>query len=200
MTVQENNMWSGYVLIPTLGGAFREQFIETESRSVWNEAVERSAETAIAYLKERIVNKVRPVLVQQPDDGTVRVRVRQIGYYAKGHIANWNLGGTPKDMRAIEKRLRNAVRYWTVEFPKEQDRLTIELFAQYLKTLPAATADHEAWYDRPCRFCAACGDYDGESHEPEQWSVDLCDACRDAPAFRAAARDHLRAMLLEGLN
>lgn len=189
-------MWSGYVLIPTLGGAFREQFVETESRSIWNETVERSAETAIAYLRERVVNRVRPILVQRPD-GTVRVHVRQIGHFAKGHIADWKWAeGSPRERRAIETRLRNAVRYWTVEFPKEQDRLTIELFAQYLKTLPAATADLDEWYDRPCRFCAACGDYDGGDYESRQWSVDLCDACRDAPAFRAAARDHLRAMLV----
>lgn len=188
-------MWSGYVLIPTLGGAFREQWISTASRSEWNEAVERSARTAVAYLTERIVNKVRPVLVQRPD-GSIRIVVKQIGYYARGHLADFRsierYPGTPKDVRSIEKRLRNAVRYWTIEFPKDQERLTIELFAQYLKTLPAATEDVHGWYDHPCKFCAVCGDYDHESHE---WSVDLCDACRNAPAFRAAARKHLRRML-----
>jgi len=188
---QKNIMWSGYVLIPTLGGAFREQWISTISRSEWNEAVERSARTAAAYLKETIVHRVRPLLVERPD-GSVRVRVKQIGHYAKGHLCDWNLAEGPKDLRAVEKRLRNAVRYWTVEFPKDQERLTIELFAQYLKTLPAATKDMHDWYEWPCTFCAACGDYDGESHE---WSVDLCDACREAPAFRAAAREHLRALL-----
>lgn len=185
-------MWSGFVLIPTLGGAFREQWISTMSRTEWNEAVERSARTAVAYLTERIVNKVRPVLVQRPD-GSIRIVVKQIGYYARGHVADFRSierAGTPKDVRSFEKRLRNAVRYWTIEFPKDQERLTIELFAQYLKTLPAAT--DVSWYDHPCKFCAACGDYDHESHK---WSVDLCDACRNAPAFHAAAREHLRSML-----
>lgn len=184
-------MWSGYVLIPTLGGAFREQWIETESRTIWNEAVERSGQTAVAFLKEKIVNRVRPVLVQR-SDGQIRVYVKQIGHYAKNHIRDWQCLGTPKDRREVEKRLRNAVRHWTFEFPKDQERLTIELFAQYLKTLPAAV-ETDGWYDRPCKFCASCGDYDDS--EGDEWSVDLCDACRDAPAFCAAAKEHLRSML-----
>lgn len=182
--------YRGYVLIPTVNGLFREQFIECD-KPTWNTAVMRSGHAAADYLRENIAKKVRAVLTTDPDTGKVRVVVSQIGHHAREHVRQWYATlrhplSTPQDIRAQEKVLRHSVRYWMTIFPESQRVLCEELYVQYLRSLTP-------FFDGPpAKICVACSDYEND----EATSYELCDACRESPMFQERARKHLASFFL----
>lgn len=194
--------WRGCVLVRCLDDLCVPRWVETDSKEEWEDLVYRSGDMACAFLTKNIIGQSRPVLFEDATSGKVDVQVRELGHYAKRHVAAWEAMFSadgplphPAVIRSQEKVLRHSVHYWTSIFPGNQNYLMIERLVRGWRGIEAAFEEHgDLLTDgkRAARICPACGDYETARRElrvPQTPKFQLCGACCASEPLLERARE-----------
>jgi hypothetical protein len=168
---------SGYILVESIEGVPVETFVTCQDDSDWYTKVRWSGDLACRYLRDKVVDKTRLMLVLFPGTTVPVPKICKTGFMAKMHIEAF----LEKPSRNNERKLRNSVRYWTKTFPEDQDDLLLKWYADHMSHV----RQYPPWDAKDVKYaCPLCGTWESfqypiQGQPPPPPRLLVCDDCKD---------------------